>query len=214
MGKRITEILEDCRVVAENAESDLDIKTGMATYGFTPEDLAGGITLYSDVLGLFGLQSKERQELTEATYKFVEKRETAENSFTRVIKLCRVAFRNTKVLEALLPSIISLSPFDRWSLVAHKLYDSLLGNALAMQQLARFQITAEALQAYQDELNQVKELKNKCDIERGEAQQATKDRNDKLEELRDYCRDIKAIAEIAFEDKPQLLEKLGILVRS
>ncbi len=42
MSKRIAEILEECRVVAQNAESDVDIKTALAIYGFTPEDLLGG----------------------------------------------------------------------------------------------------------------------------------------------------------------------------
>ncbi len=152
--------------------------------------------------------------MTEATNKFIEKRESAEQEYVRVVKLCRVAFRNNKPMEALIPPVISLSPFDNWILKTYNLYGAIMTNNEALLLLLRFGLTSETMQTKIDGLDEVASLKNDCDIEKGDAQQATKDRNVKMEELRDYCRDIKDVAAIALSNKPQLLEKLGVLVRS
>ncbi|MGQ8336672.1 hypothetical protein ACUNWD_08985 [Sunxiuqinia sp. A32] len=214
MGKKLAEILEDCRVTVQNAQADNDIKLALAPFGYTDEELQGGETLYQDTLALFAAQSKEQQDVREINDSFFELREQAENEYTRICKLARVAFRQNTALQDLIPSVLTYTPFDDWKLSAYKMYDNLKKNNKATALLTRYGVTEEVLQACMDELDALEQLKSQRSIEEGEAQQATQDRNAKMEELKDYCRDLIAISKIALSDKPQLLEKLGVLVRA
>ncbi len=214
MSKKLSQILEDCRVMVQNAANDEQIKTALSVYGYTDEELNTGITLYEDVLNLFGVQKKERIDLAEVSDQFSEAREDAEEKYSQLIKLARIAFRNENGLTSLLPSVLSYSPFDKWLLGAHNLYSSLLANEKALGLLARYQLTQDRIQGMIDGLTDLENIKNQRQVEMGEAQQATKDRNAKMEELRNFCRDLTDVAQIALSDKPQLLEKLGVLVRS
>ena len=213
MSKTLAEILENNRTLVQNAESDNDIKVAITPYGYTAEELQGGVALYIETENLFADQAKEKQDVREVSKKFIEMREIAEDEYSIICELCRVAFRKTPALHSLVPSVLDYSPFDNWKLGAFKLYDSISKNQKALELLLRYGTTVEVLQLRMDELNGLEQLKNQRSIEKGEAQQATKDRNEKMEELKDYCRDLEAIARIALKEKPQLLEKLGILVR-
>ena len=83
-----------------------------------------------------------------------------------------------------------------------------------MQRLARFNVSVERLSNEKQELEDLRQLRIRAMMEKGQAQEATRLRNQKLEELEDYCRLLKTLAALALQDRPQLMESLGILVRS
>ena len=75
-------------------------------------------------------------------------------------------------------------------------------------------MSLERLNHEKQELVELRQLRSKALVEKGQAQEATRLRNQKLEELEDYCRLLKTLAALALQDRPQLMESLGILVRS
>lgn len=213
MTDKLADRLEDYRTIVQNAQSDSEIKTALAAFGYTDERLLAGNDLYQETFNLFTKQNKERQDVREVSEQLFSSRDLAEEAYEQTCKLCRIVFRKEPALQSIIPSVLVYSPFASWKLNAWKMYDALANNATALALLTPVGITAEVLQQRKDELDALEQLYNQRNIEEGEAQQATRDRDAKMDELKEYCRDLREMARIALDDRPQLLEKLGILVR-
>lgn len=70
--KRLAVILENCRIGVQNAESDQEIKTAIAPYGYTDEKLQPGLASYQETFDLSTVQGKEKQDVREVTDQFTE----------------------------------------------------------------------------------------------------------------------------------------------
>lgn len=64
--------MENCRIGVQNAESDQEIKTAIAPYGYTDEKLQTGLALHQETFDLFTVQGKEKQDVREVTDQFTE----------------------------------------------------------------------------------------------------------------------------------------------
>jgi hypothetical protein len=98
--------------------------------------------------------------------------------------------------------------FNAWHEQARHFYIALLADTETQNQLARFRLTGDTLQATQAQVEQTFALNSAQEQEKGEAQNATQQRDAAIEALAEWLSDFKVVARIALADSPQLLESL------
>jgi hypothetical protein len=213
--KTFNERLESRRILIWNAADDNQIQTRLENYGYTPEKLSEGKTLWQQTDQAGKQQAKEQNEQTAATDAFNEALEKAETDLKRAKKIARVAFDgNNAAFNALNLKEINITRFEDWLNDAEKFYDNLLGNSQWLATMQNYGYTSETLTTQQQEVTNLKTLQQAQQREKGEAQQATQIKWELSSQLKKWCNHLTEIARIEFEDDAQLLEKLGILVRS
>ena len=214
MRKKLSVILEECRVKVQNAATDEEIKAGLAPFGYDEPKLKTGTDLYDETIFRFQQQVKEKQDWETVNDHYQESKEKAISDFSDFYQISRIAFRGNIRLQNILPPTQTGDSYTNWKKNTIALYTQLQADAEAIAQLTPFSYNTEKIQALLNELIGVDQLYNDREKEDGESQQATKDRDEKFYQLRNYCTDLTVVAKIAFKDRPQLLEKMGILVRS
>ncbi len=212
--KSLTEKLEAYRLLIFNS-SDTQVAPLLGIMGIDNAYINQGEALYNKTTKLVDEQKKEYQEQSLAFDNFYVERDEAADNFNRSFKLVKVLSRNNKDLQDRL-KINTAKPYaiEEWIESAIDFYNRLQNESAFLTSIKKFKITTARLNTEKQAIIDLKQLRNKATIEKGQAQEATRLRNEKLDELADYCTELKAIAEIALESQPQLLEKLGILVRS
>ena len=214
MPKSINSKLDSFRALILNCRNE-DIAPQLATQGVDAEFLDEGEALFDEVMRLMELQKKEYQEEREAYDIYFAKKDDVEKTFQDTRDLVRELSRNDADLQNRLKfSPMSRLPLGDWIQAGIDFYDSLLRESALLQRLARFNVSVERLSNEKQELEDLRQLRTRAMMEKGQAQEATRLRNQKLEELEDYCRLLKTLAALALQDRPQLMESLGILVRS
>jgi len=164
---------------------------------------------------LMELQKKEYQEEREAYDIYFAKKDDVEKTFQNTRDLVRELSTNDPDLQNLLKfSPMSRLPLGDWIQAGIDFYGSLLRESALLQRLARFNVPVERLNNEKQELEDLRQLRTRAMMEKGQTQEATRLRNQKLEELEDYCRLLRTLAGLALQHRPQLMESLGILVRS
>ncbi len=212
--KSLTEKLESYRLLIFNS-SDTQVALLLDIMGVNNAYINQGEALYNETTKLVVEQKKEYQEQSLAFDNFYVEKDEAAASFNRTFKLAKVLSRNNKDLQDRL-KVNAEKPYaiEEWIENATDFYNRLQIEAAFLTSIKKFKITIARLNTEKQAIIDLKQLRNKAILEKGEAQEATRLRNEKLDELADYCTELKVIAEIALESQPQLLEKLGILVRS
>ena len=194
-----------------NAREQPEIAAALAEFGYDPPVLQVGQDLLDTARDLHDLQIKEYGEQHAATQAILEASQQADKSYTTHRALAKIAFKNDPQrktdlhLEDRKPQL-----FYPWYEQARHFYTALLADQEAQSQLTRFNISLEALQASQAQLEGVYTLKNVQEREKGEAQEATQQRNAALGDLDEWLSDFRVVARIALQDTPQLLEALNI----
>jgi len=193
-----------------NAQGQPEIATALGTFGYDAPVLQAGQALLDTARNLHDLQIKEYGEQHAATQAILEASKQADKTYTTHRRLAKIAFKNDAQRKTDL-HLNQRKPqvFNPWVEQARHFYTALLADLEAQTQLARFNITLEALQASQAQLEGVYSLKNTQEREKGEAQDATQQRNAALEDLDEWLGDIRVVARIALQDTPQLLEALN-----
>ncbi len=212
--KSLTEKLETYRLLIFNS-SDTQVALLLDIMGINNAYINQGEALYNETTKLVDEQKKEYQEQSLAFDNFYVEKDEAAANFNRTFKLVKVFSRNNKDLQDRLKVNVE-KPYaiEEWIESAIDFYNRLQIEAEFLTSIKKFKITTARLNTEKQAIIDLKQLRNKAILEKGEAQEATRLRNEKLDELADYCIELKAIAEIALESQPQLLEKLGMLVRS
>ncbi len=215
LGESIDSFLNRARVSINNALSTPQIQQYLKEYGYTPEKIQTGKTLYETALAA---QQKQRQEYGEqisATEALNRLWEEAQTSYMRCVKIARIAFKNNPgIATQLAINGTRKRNFSGWLLQAKQFYINALGNPEILKGLAEYGITKAKLQGCQKQMEIVETANLTQEKEKGEAQNATKIRDRAMDELNEWSSDFIAIARIALEEEPQLLESLGILERS
>src|SRR5690606_35134764 len=214
MSKSINSKLDSFRALIFNCRNE-EIAAELATQGVDAEFLDEGDARYNEVMGLMEVQKKEYQEEREAYDIYFAKKDDVEKAFQNSRDLVRELSRNDPDLQNRLKfSPMSRLPLGDWIQAGIDFYDGLLRESALLQRLAHCNVSVERLSNEKQELEDLRQLRTRAMVEKGQAQEATRLRNQKLEELEDYCRLLKTLAGLALQGRPQLMESLGILVRS
>lgn len=210
----LSDKLESSRLLIFNSE-DADVAALLNKMGVNAAYIDEGKALYEETLTLVSQQKKEYQEQSLAYDKFYVEKDLAEENYENMLKLVKVLSRSDEDLQNRLGlEKAKVYAIEQWINTAIDFYNRLLNESAFLARLKRFKITPDQIKAEKAAVENLKELRNKAVLEKGQAQEATRLRNEKLDALDDYCTELKVIAEIALGKRPQLLEKLGIVVAS
>ncbi len=212
--KTLSGMLESSRMLIVNSR-DAEISPLLSGFGIGDDYLRIGEILYKETMLLVSQQSKEYQEQSLAYDRYHVQRELVDSDYEHTFKLVEILSKTDTDLQNRLKLHLKMPDrIENWINLAIEQYERLLNEADFLTKLSRFKLTTEVLGAQKTALEQLRDLRNQANIEKGEAQAATQKRNVKLEELQDYTRELKELSKLAIGPQSQLLEKLGIRVRS
>ncbi len=214
----IAEQLLTAQRALDGALNSPEILSSLANYGYTVAVLEEGQTLYQQAQSLTLAQSDAYAGQYQATQIEQEARQLAHKKYLEHLQLARLAFRGKQgPWNALSLAGARKRTLAGWLLQARQFYQAALTGEHAAEiqaGLAKYNLTADRLQAGLDLVLAVEAANSVQDHRRGKAQDATQDRNLVLAELNSWLVEFRTVARIALQEDPQYLEKLGILVAS
>jgi hypothetical protein len=215
LNETIDNFFNRAQVAIDNALQLPKIQSYLQEYGYTPEKLQQGKSLYETAFNLQQQQRREYGEQIAATETFNQLWQTAQASYMKCVKIARIAFKNNPGIATELDlNGIRKRTISGWLLQAQQFYNNALSNGEILAALAEYGINEEKLKTCLAETEAVAQANLAQEKEKGEAQNATQVRDKAIDELDAWLSDFIAIAKIALEAEPQLLESLGILQRS
>lgn len=210
--KKIEDLIAKAGIAINNSLKNNKLQTHFAEYGYTVEKISTGKTLLTELVDLNIAHAKEWGEKEQATSIRDTKREQANKTYMRHLKIARIAFNNQPgVWQALALGGDRKDSFSGWMTQVKQFYTNLKTNQSWLEAMAGYGITPEKLDEAQLLLNNTEQAQNQQKTEMGEAQEATRLRDKAADTLQEWYSDFIAIARIALEDEPQLLEMLGIV---
>ncbi|MEL6555806.1 MAG: hypothetical protein AAFQ63_20445 [Cyanobacteria bacterium J06621_11] len=211
----IDTLLSNAQLAIGNALNTPQILEYLSDFGYTSAKIQQGKNLYNLAAAAQLTRQAEAGEQICATTDVNAAWETAKKTYSRLVKVARIAFkRNSGVTTQLDLGGTRKKSLSGWMAQSTQFYKNALNNKEILVGLKEFGITEKKLKAGLSELAAVEKANLTQEKEKGEAQAATKKRDAALDELQDWLSDFLAIAKIALEEEPQLLESLGVLVRS
>ena len=211
----IDTLLSDAQLAINNALNNPTVLGYLSDFGYTSAKLQQGKKLYNLAAAAQLAQQTEAGEQVSATTEVNSAWEQAKKTYSRMLKVARVAFkRNSGVAVQLELNGTRKKSLSGWMAQANQFYQNALGDKAVLTALKEFGITERKLKAGLAELAVVEKANLAQEKEKGEAQAATQKRDAALDALQDWSSDYLAIAKIALEEEPQLLEGLGVLQRS
>ena len=209
------EALEQYRVSFENVESQTEIATIMAEFGYDETLLTEGKTLLTKTRQAFDFNKKEDDETSEAYKNFTTLKENVATTYTLHRKKAKVIFRNeSTTLQKMSLTGSVPTAYIKWLETVKKFYTVALADAEIQLKLVRLKVTVEELNGTLQLITNLEEARAAYLREKGESQDATKQKDKAFGEMDDWMSAFYAVAKIALEDNPQLLESLGKFVRS
>ncbi len=215
LSEPIDNFLNRASVAINNAMTTPKIQQYLNEYGYTPEKIKQGKTLYETALNAQQQQRKKYGEQISATDSFNQLWKTAKESYIRCLKIARVAFKKDPgIITELALNGDRKKNFSGWLLQTKQFYTNALNNPKILNSFKEYGITEAKLKACQAEMQAVETASLVQEKQKGDAQNTTKIRDKAIDELSDWLSDFIAIARISLEAEPQLLESLGIKERT
>ena len=209
------ETLEQYRVALENTESQTEIATIMAEFGYDETLLTEGKTLLTKTREAFDVNKKEDDETTESYSNFTSLKENLAKTYSLHRKKAKVIFRKEPTILSRLALTGSLpSAYIKWLETVKKFYAVASEDTAIQTKLVRLKITLEEINGTTALITNLEEARATYLREKGESQDATKAKDKAFAEIDDWMSEFYAVAKIALEDNPQLLESIGKFVRS
>lgn len=207
--------LEQYRVTFENTESQPQIASTMAEYGYSPTKMAEGKALYQTTRLAYDSNKTETDEETAAYAVFESKEDQLAKTYAEHRKKAKVVFRNDPVTAEKLEITGSLPlAYIKWLETVKKFYSVALADTGMQTQLSRLKVTTADLTAAQALIPGVEAARAAYLKEKGESQDATTKKDTAFANLDEWMKEFYAVAKIALEDSPQLLESLGKVVKA
>ncbi|WP_289054034.1 hypothetical protein [Carboxylicivirga marina] len=212
MNKFIDELISKADVALSNGKDQPALAALLLEYGYTPEKLATGESLWNQASSLNMAQQKENGEQLAATEALNKSIDAANSVYMPHLKVARIAFRNNINYWAKLAlKGRRQNTQSGWLGQTKVFYTNLLDDNLAIYKMAEFGQTREKLEAGLQLVLGVEENLATRKKEMGEAQDATKACDKAIDELQDWYSDYIGIARLALADQPQYLEMMGII---
>ena len=212
--KSETEILEQYRVSLENVDTQPEIKAELEEFGYDQMKIGEGKQIYSATRKAYDDNKREDDETTQASSTFKAEKEKLDNNYSLLRKKAKVVFSKDADASSKL-SIDSAMPkaYISWLEMIRKFYTTLNEDAVLLQKLTRFKVTAEDVAAGLAQITVVEKARAEFLRESGESQAATDTKDTAFAQLDEWMGEFYAVARIALEDKPQLLEVLGKTIK-
>lgn len=213
--KAIAQDLEAVRVALENSRNDPEIREALAEHGYGDEQLAEAEQIHKRLRRAYRTHLTCYGEKFAATDALTEAQDQADVTYRRFVRLARTAFKRQRNIRQtlLLDGPRRRYPFAIWVTQVGTFYESLDANPAIRPSLARYGVTAQALNAGLAQLEAAQSARSVRESLQGEAQEATELRDAAYAALKEWNSDFAAVAHVALADRPQLLEKLGITVK-
>jgi hypothetical protein len=209
------ETLEQYRVALENAESQTEIATIMAEFGYDETLIAEGKALFTQTREAYDLNKKEDDETSESYKNFTTLKESLAKTYTLHRKKGKIIFRKDTITKNKLSLTGSLpTSYIKWLETVKKFYTVASSDTAIQTKLIRLKITTEELNGTIQLISNLELARSEYLREKGESQDATKLKDKAFGEIDDWMSEFYAVAKIALEDNPQLLESLGKFVKS
>ena len=210
-----TATLERYRVALENVESQNEIATIMAEFGYDTEELQKGKQLFTETRQAYDLNVKEDDETSQAYSDYSEKRNSLANTYSLHRKKAKVIFRkDLEIMKRLSLDGSVPAAYVKWLETVKKFYSEVTSDRDLEEKLRRLKITAEDLNAARTLITELESARSEYLKEKGESQDATKQKDAVFTNLDDWMSEFYAVAKIALEDNIQLLEALGVIIRN
>ena len=205
----LSDFFAEATVLLTNAQEHAEIAAALDAYGYDAATLAEGQALLDTARDLYDAQIREYGEQHAATQAFVDASKSADKAYGDHRRLAKLAFKNDAQRQTDL-HLNERKPraFSPWYQQARHFYTALLADSDAQTALARFNVTADDLNAAQAQVEGTAALNNAQEQEKGEAQAATQERDAAIEALDEWLADFRVVARIALADDPQLMEAL------
>lgn len=195
-----------------NAQTNAEIKTALAVFGYDDARMQEGEALYTKASDLQIQQVKEYGEQFAATDAMNLAKAMANKTYMVHVKIARIALKGDRgAAESLQISGLRKETLSGWLKQAKAFYTNALNTPAVLTALAKFGMSKKLLSAAQTQGLDVEIKLNAQLKEKGEAQSATQMRDEAFDELQDWMSDFIAIARISLEDQSQYLEMLGIV---
>ena len=209
------ETLEQYRVALENAESQTEIATIMAEFGYDETLIAEGKALFTKTREAYDLNKKEDDETSESYTNFTTLKENLAKTYTLHRKKGKIIFRKDTITLNKLSLTGSLpTSYIKWLETVKKFYTVASSDTEIQNKLVRLKLTTEELNGTIQLISNLEQARSEYLREKGESQDSTKLKDKAFAEIDDWMSEFYAVAKIALEDNPQLLESLGKFVKS
>ena len=207
--------LEQYRVTFENTESQPQIASTMAEYGYDSTKVAEGKALYETTRLAFDSNQTETDEVSAAYAIFETKKDQLDDIYSAHRKKAKVVFRDdSTTADKLEVSGTMPVAYVKWLETVRKFYNTSIADTDIQTKLSRLKITTDDLNAAKALIPEVETLRAAYLKEKGESQDATTVKDTAFAKLDSWMSEFYAVAKIAMEDNPQLLEALGLVVKN
>ena len=207
--------LERYRVALENAETQSEIATIMAEFGYDAAMIEEGKNLFTQTRQAYDMNVKEDDETSQAYSNFTEKRNSLADTYSLHRKKAKVVFKNDPViLKRLVLDGSVPAAYVSWLEIVKKFYAEMLSDTALQTKLSRLKVSVENLNAANTLIGALETARAEYMKEKGESQDATKAKDAVFTQLDNWMSEFYAVARIALEDNIQLLEALGVIVRN
>lgn len=207
--------LERYRVALENAETQSEIATIMAEFGYDSAMIEEGKNLFTKTRQAYDMNVKEDDETSQAYSSFTEKRNSLADTYSLHRKKAKVVFKNDPVtLKRLVLDGTIPAAYVSWLEIVKKFYTEMLADTALQTKLSRLKVTVEDLNAANTLITELETARAEYMKEKGESQDATTAKDTVFSQLDSWMSEFYAVARIALEDNIQLMEALGIIVRN
>lgn len=188
-----------------------DILAATSLYGYDYASLQSALLILDEINELNNLQAVERGEQSQAYQNFDLAYKQAYKLYIRNLRIARIVFaENKEACIALMLDGDRKQSFSGWQNQANAFYANLLNNESYLETAAGMNISKQQLMDEFKAVQNLSNLTNICQKEKGEAVQSTKNRDEKVELIDKFCKDFIKICKIIFEDSPETLIKIGI----
>jgi hypothetical protein len=209
------EALEQYRVSLENVETQTEIASIMAEFGYDEIVIAEGKALFTKTREAYDLNKKEDDETSESYKNFTTLKESLAKTYTLHRKKGKIIFRkDTNTLNKLSLTGSLPTAYIKWLETVKKFYTVASAETEIQTKLIRLKVTTEELNGTILLISNLEQARSEYLREKGESQDATKLKDKAFGEIDDWMSEFYAVSKIALEDNPQLLESLGKFVKS
>lgn len=207
--------LKAAYVALGNAESEPEIATKLAPYGFGPERIARFRTIYDEALAAVQQQTALGGKQRAATAAARKAEVAANAAYQEVAGVARTVLGKDK---GALTGLALDQPAPRTSALlltrALALLDNTAATPAIAERLAAHGITADTLAARRKVIVAFADALRAQEAAKGLAQQASADARASLEAVDEEMRVLRGLARVALRDRPELVEVLGIFKRT
>ena len=207
--------LANYNAIFTNVETQPQIKTALAEYGYDTAKIAQGKSLAHAAQQAYNHNKKEDAESTATRHTFDTQADNLFAAFSTHRKAAKVAFRRQpQIIKQLGITGREPNAFAPRIEEAVNFYRTISQTPDIAEPLKTFKITEQTIAQAQQQITDTHAARAEYLREKGESQDATKQKDAAFRAIETWLSDFFAVARIALEDNPQLLEALTKLVRS